>query len=276
MLSLNQAYASGATIIAALAKTRLRCHPPTMGTGSPIRNLWADGLCLIAVIAYCTAMVAVASPEGRITQVLGNEAFYGWIGVLGTFLAISGSVAVGYVHHRYQKEIDASDRITAIYIVARAAGKEVLNLDRYNRSAAESEKERISDINGLAGFRRKWNAWIPDRYHGLAAMMERYDATGRESGDFMTHLLTVITRINWLAKIGGATYASRDLNDDEQTLLAEAATSIVISLYYMRRELDTIRQRAGQVALQSAQFPATRAPHEFKHRSEMWAAIPRF
>ncbi len=221
-----------------------------------------------AIIAvFSTAQTTMWAP-------LQQEWSYGWAGVIGTFAAFWGALAAGFVHYRHERRVAAADRMTAIYLVARSATKEITELDRFVRRAATNAERLAADEDDLKWFQTVWSAWAPDRYSALIAMMEAYPATGQEHAKFMTHILTISIRLKWLHRVAGGEVAQGKVKPETRALLQQAAEHSISALCSMRDELDLIRRSAGVGALAAGGLtPAHPPASSSEHRQRQWSRL---
>lgn len=200
-----------------------------------------------------------------------NEKLSGWAGALATFFAVILVWAGSLWLFRHQQNRVAAEKMTSVYVIASAAGREIVLYDALQRGSAptnhtfEERKKRIA---------ARWDAWIVNRLTGLANLIEAYQATGTESGGFMQDLLTVQGRLRWLAAGAGRTVAQTSLAPSDAELLEGAAYDVVRSLLNMRAELDRIRKVANlpRLKLQKVETgPAGSFVASEAHRGKVWA-----
>lgn len=197
-----------------------------------------------------------------------RQDYAAWAQVLGGMLAIVGAVFGSALHSEQQAKIAAAERMKAAYLISRAAGGHVVDVDRWLRHGAGADSEQFSkDMERVRNYPSAWEAWIEDRYDAYLETLNRIDLDTLSDGAFLDNVLSIRSRLKWLKLNVSPNVGRSSIDADQQRRLGLAARDVLKALAEMRQRADKALKHASLPTISSAEaepFPSSSPPPVLK------------
>ncbi len=194
---------------------------------------------ILLLALVLTGLIVAAPPPDK------SADFASWAQVGGTMLAIVGSVFAGYLHADRQSRIAEAERFKAAYLLTRAAGSPVIDVERWLRAGALDVDQVERDWKRVRRYREAWPAWIHDRYDGYLESLEKLDILTLADGAFIDNVLSVRSRLKWLGANVSQHVGLHKLDKNTEQRLSWAARDVINALAEMRERADLALDKAG-------------------------------
>jgi hypothetical protein len=221
---------------------------------------------LIAVAALVLTLGALAILEALSKSPSGL--YSGWAQVIGTMLAIVGAVMGSAYHSDREGRLNSAQKMRATYLICRASGRHVVDIDRWIRHAALPDQPQYHrDMDRLRNYPEAWTAWVSNRYEGYVEALSRIELDTLSDAAFLDNVLTIRTRLKWISINVSPNLGKSEINPQTKRRLGLASRDVLQALAEMRKRTDKVLSDASlpKITSEEAQpFPTAPPPPVLK------------